>query len=210
METKHNRGWLRSTLLILLALGTITYAGFRYVQHQTDGPLNDLIPGGPLRSGTLAPFPKAWATELAVLNLCAEPGCESMEPLELQLETPARSRYVGMMLHGNDLYIPCDLGFMWGRFDGTQKRVLEAVYYLKTWHQDAVLQPDAVLRLAGSEGRRYAVRLERVTNAGLITALKSDLEEMAKVWIAPEPLGPVPMSGPNDIWFFKVTARNAS
>ena len=95
METKHNRGWLRSTLLVLLALGAIGYAGFRYVQHQADGPLNDLIPGGPLRSGTLSPFPTAWATELATLNLCAEPGCESMEPLELQLETPARSRTDG-------------------------------------------------------------------------------------------------------------------
>ena len=209
MELKNTHGWLRTTLLTLLALLAMGYATFRYVQHQSDGPLNDLIPGGPLRSGTSSPFPSAWAAELATLNLCAEPGCESMEPLELQLETPARSRYVGMMLHGDNLYIPCDLGFMWGRFDGTQKRVLEAVYYLKTWHKDAAEQPDAVLRLAGPEGRRYAVSLEKVADAKLIAALKRDLEEMAKVWIAPEPLGPPPTSGPSDIWFFKINARLA-
>ena len=198
------RGWARTALIILLVAVGLGYLGFRYVQHGSDGPLNDLIPGGPLTSGPLLPYPANWTSELERLELCAQRVCDEMAPIELQLEQPSRSRWVGMMLHDGALYLPCDLGFMWGRFEGTQARVLELVYYLKTWHQDAARHGDAVLRLGG---HRYEVELERVTDAGLTARLQAQLEDMARVWVAPDDLGPPPTEGPRDIWFFKVNER---
>ncbi|MEM6707415.1 MAG: hypothetical protein AAF648_01385 [Pseudomonadota bacterium] len=200
--------WVR-WLLLSIALATVVgYASFRYAQAKSDGPLNDIVPGGALRSGPLTETAvRSWTAELARLNVCATEVCGDMQPIEVQLESPARSRYVGVMLHRDELYIPCDLGFMWQRFAGTERRMLELIYHLKTWHEDAVANGSAKIRFGGVGGTRYAVTLEQVTDASLIDSLKSQLEAMAAVWVAPAPLAPAPATAPNDIWFFKVLPR---
>ena len=36
------------------------------------------------------------------------------------------------------------------------------------------------------------------------------LEEMAREWIAPAPLGEAPTDGPKDLWFFRMDPRPAA
>jgi hypothetical protein len=179
-------GRLAATLLALLVLGFVTLRGFQY---QADGPLTDLLPGGALRSGTLITDP-AMAPEF-----------ENGATIELQLTAPARSRYVGLMRHEGVLYIPCDLGYMWGRFSGMQRHVLHLVYRLKTWHQDVLDNEAVVIRY---DGRRYQRRAVRVTDPETVAELKHSLEDLAREWVAPDVLGPPPSSGPRDIWFFRL------
>ena len=99
------------------------------------------------------------------------------------------------------LYVPCDLGFMWARFEGTQRHVLHLTYLLKRWHKDAVDDGQAVIRF---DGRRYPLQAVKVTDPELETRLKAQLEDMARAWVAPAPLAEAPAEPPNDIWFFRM------
>jgi len=69
----------------------------------------------------------------------------------------------------------------------------------KTWHEDAIEDGRAELRIAG---KRYPGYLHLVEDEDLVTKLKSQLEDLAREWIAPNVLGPVP-EAPNDILFFR-------
>jgi hypothetical protein len=129
-----------------------------------------------------------------------------MAPVELELSGPGTSRWVGIMQREGELFVPCDLGFMWGRFSGTQRHVLHLIYVFKHWHEDALSDGRAVLRI---DGTRYAGQAERVTDPALVAALRAQLEEMGRQWVAPEPLAPPPSEGPRDIWFFRITGRAA-
>lgn len=199
------RRWLRISLISVAAAVVLGYAAFKVLQYRSDGPLNAMVPGGPLRAGELvARTDIDWARELGAAARCDDDDCP-YDPVELQLENPPLSRYTGIMVHAGELYVPCDLGYMWGRFDGTQRRVLQLIYLFKTWHQDALADGRAVLRI---NGRRYERQAVRVTDPARVDALKRQLEDMARVWVAPEPLAPAPTDGPRDIWFFRMDPRS--
>lgn len=194
------RGWLGRAakalgVLILLLIGAGLVA-----QRLSDGPLNDIIPGGPLRAGTLVPEADIdWAAVLGDAG--------GIAVVEFELVEPATSRWVGVMLHDGQLYVPCDLGFMWGRFSGSQRRVLHLIYLFKRWHEDAQRDGRAALRI---NGKRYERQAVRVTDPELLAALRLQLEGMARQMVAPEPLAEAPTEGPRDIWFFRMDPRAAS
>ena len=173
-------------------------------QRMSDGPTGP-IPGGRLITGTLVSEPDIdWPIVLGEKGSCVLGNCAPMEPIELQLVEPLGSRTTGIMVHEGQLYVPCDLGFMWARFSGQQRWILHLIYVFKRWHEDALLDGRVVLRIAGKRYERQAVR---VTDPELLAALRLQLEEMAREWVAPEPLGEPPAEGPNDIWFFRMDPR---
>lgn len=179
-------------ILVLTLIGSVFIA-----QRLSDGPLNELLPGGPLRAGELAP-------EGGLATAVAEMGSSSMEPIELELAGPRTSRYTGIMVHEGQVYIPCDLGFMWGRFSGNQRSVLHLIYIFKHWHEDALRDGRVVVRV---DGKRYEGEAVRVTDPRTDAALRAQLEDMARQWVAPAPLAAAPTEGPNDIWFFRIDPR---
>lgn len=199
------RTWFTYSAAVLGSVALLAYAALLVGQRMTDGPLNAMIPGGPLETGTLITQRTIdWKAELGDLGTCTDGVCADMAPVEFQLVDPAHSRYVGIMVHDGELYVPCDLGYMWGRFAGNQRRMLHLIYVFKRWHEDALLDGRAVVRI---DGKRYERQAVRVTDPALTTALKSQLEDMARAWVAPAALAPPPIEGPNDIWFFRLDPR---
>lgn len=190
--SESKRRWPRRLLIGSLVLGVVGWLGFSVAQSNSDGPLNDIIPGGKLSSGELVTTPVTdWSFAAG-------------KTIELQLEDPAKSRWVGLQVYNQNLYIPCDLGFMWGRMNGRTRDVLHLIYRFKNWHKHAERDGRVVLRI---DGKRYPLQATRVTDAAEIAALKLNLEELARGWMAPETLGPEPVSGPRDIWFFRLAPR---
>ncbi len=191
--------------LIFVVLLLASTVGLTTVKRSIDGPLTDMIPGGRLVDGHLVDvFPTNWDDELESIRGCRGIECNANVLVELQLVEPVSSRYTGIMVRDGELYVPCDLGFMWNRFDGQQRFMLRLIYWFKTWHEHAVLDGRAVIRL---DGNRYEGALVRVTDASLEEALRAQLETMASTSLAPETLGPRPAEAPNDIWFFRLEAR---
>lgn len=172
-------------IILLIAAGLIA-------QRMSDGP-SAFIPGGPLRAGTLV-------TE-SNINWLIELG-ENPGSIELQLMDPPTSRITGVMLHKGQLYVPCDLGFMWRRFSGTQRWILHAIWIFKTWHEDALRDGRVVMRI---DGKRYERQAVRVTDPVLLARLRSQLEAMAVEYFG----GPLPdvQTDPEDIWFFRLDPR---
>ena len=134
-------------------------------QRLSDGPTGP-IPGGELRKGLL----------VSQTNIDWSFG--HGQDLELQLMEPMGSRITGAMVYRGELYVPCDLGFMWGRFEGQTRLILNIIYVFKRWHEDALLDGRVVLRIAGKRYERQAVR---VTDPELLASLRLQLEEMAAV-----------------------------
>ena len=178
---------IAALIVLLIGVGLVT-------QRLSDGPTGP-IAGGELRSGALV-------TE-SITDWSFADGQE----VELQLVDPVGSRITGVMVHDGLLYVPCDLGFMWGRFSGRTRWILHAIYIFKGWHKDAVADGRAVLRI---DGKRYERQAVRVTDPELLSALRIQLEGMAREWIAPAVLDEAPTEGPNDIWFFRMDSRPGS
>jgi len=194
--------WLGIALVALVAL---LIGAMLIAQRVSDGPIGP-VPGGPLRAGSLVSETDIdWSIALGDKGSCVRGECAPMEPIELQLVEPLGSRTTGIMVHEAQLYVPCDLGFMWGRFSGGQRWILHLIYIFKRWHEDAVRDGRVVLRIAGKRYERQAVR---VTDPELLATLRLQLEEMARQWVSPEPLGEAPTEGPNDIWFFRMDPRS--
>lgn len=189
--TRRGGSILRRVLFVVLLLLVSSLAVAAFIQSRADGPYGP-VAGGELRTGELQRGP---VTDWAFAH-----GAE----LELQLLTPLGSRITGALVRDGVLYIPCDLGFFWGRMDGQQRWLLHLIYLLKTWHTDAEKDGRVVLRI---EGKRYEQQLVRVTEQALLQQLRTDLEELAREWLAPQVLGPAPTEGPRDIWFFRVDPR---
>jgi hypothetical protein len=186
--------WLGIAFLALAAV----LVGVGVVARFSDGPIGP-FPGGQLHSGTLA-------TEAEIdwpLALGGE--IQGVEPLfvELQLVEPPGSRTTGVMLYEGQLYVPCDLGFVWRRVPAPARWMLSLIYRFKRWHEDVLLDGRVVLRIGGKRYERQAVR---VTDPGLLTALRLEVEaEAARVFEAP--LGELPTDEPRDIWFFRLDRR---
>ena len=200
--TRRKRAWLRYVAIGVAALVFLLGASVLVAKRMSDGPLTEMIPGGALQAGPL----EAGAGLAAALT-CGTVVCPKTSTIELELVGPATSRYTGIMVHDGQVYIPCDLGFMWGRFTGTTRSILHLIYLFKHWHEDALQDGRVVIRAGG---KRYEGQAVKVTDPSLDTALRSQLEEMAKVWVAPDTLGPPPTEPPNDIWFFRIDPRGAS
>ena len=189
-------------LVVVLLIGTGLVA-----QRMSDGPTGP-IPGGQLRTGTLVTEPDIdWPVVLGEKGGCVDGDCAPMESIELQLVEPLGSRTTGIMVHDGQLYVPCDLGFMWGRFSGQQRLMLHLIYIFKDWHEEAERDGRVVLRIAGKRYERQAVR---VTDPALLATLRAQLEDMARSWVSPAPLGEAPTEGPRDIWFFRMDPRPAA
>ena len=123
--------------------------------------------------------------------------------VELQLVEPLGSRTTGVMVHEGQLYVPCDLGFIWRRVPAPAGWMLNLIYRFKHWHEDVLLDGRVVLRI---EGKRYERQAVRVTDPELLAALRSEIEKGAAEYFS-SPLGEPPADEPNDVWFFRIDPR---
>jgi len=174
--------------------------GIGIAARVADGPLGP-FPGGELRSGDLVAEQQVdWslATGGKVENQGAEPLF-----VELQLAQPLGSRTTGVLFHEGELYLPCDLGFVWRRVPAPARWMLSLIYRLKSWHEHALLDGRVVVRI---RGKRYERRAVRVSDPALLTRLRAEVERGAAQMFG-RPLGPAPAEPPNDIWFFRLEAR---
>jgi hypothetical protein len=151
-------------ILLAAAIGLLALVAFGARFH--DGPVG-LLPGGPLKAGPVqkAPVP-IWSFATDV------------DTIELQLVSQERSRTTWILVRGGSAFIPCSLGFPPG----------------KSWHQRAVQDGRAVLRI---DGRRYPVTLERVESEELAESLADVVR--AKYSRVP--------SSDGGVWFFRITSR---
>lgn len=131
-----------------------------------DGPVGP-FPGGPLQAGPLEQDPVTdWSS------------ATDEETVELQLLSQERSRTTWILVRDGAAFIPCSLSFP----------------PAKSWHQRAVEDGRAVLRM---QGRRYPVTLERVEDEELAAALGDLVRE--KYGAGPP--------GKGGTWYFRVTSR---
>ena len=183
---------LRWLGIVLVALVAVLVGTGLVAQRMSDGPIA-FIQGGQLRAGTLVSEPVAdWSFA-------------SGREIELQLVDPLGSRTTGVMVHEGQLYVPCDLGFIWRRFSGSTRWILHGIWMFKRWHEDALRDGRVVLRI---DGKRYERQAVRVTDPELLATLRSQLEKMAEESLS----GPLPdvQTDPNDIWFFRMDPRPAA
>ena len=183
-------------LLLSVALVVAVFAAGLYVAHKvSDGPMGP-ISGGPLRAGPLVTDPNVdWLTELE----SGQPG----RGIELELVSTRESRTVGAFVHDGQLYVPCDLGFLWRRTPNAGMRLMGGlIASVKHWHEDAMKDGRVVLRIAGKRYERQAVR---VTDPELLTALRAHTEEGVAKFFG-QPLMPGPADS-DAIWFFRMEPR---
>lgn len=129
-----------------------------------DGPLGP-IPGGPLVSGPLVTEPVTdWSFATDV------------QEIEMQLDAQPKSRTVWIIVDKGKAYVPAAVEFPPG----------------KTWHQAALADGRAVLRIAG---KRYPVTLTKVEDQTRLNAVR-------EVGLSKYPARP---SG--EVWAFEVTSR---
>ncbi len=126
--------------------------------------------------------------------------------VEVELTGDQSSRLTGALYLDGSLYIPCDLGFGWGRFEGRTRWILNAIYLVKDWHIKAAGDGGARLRI---DNRIYPRQLVRVNDAEEVELLKLEMERLTRGWVAPETLGPRPVEGPSEVWFFKAVNPQA-
>lgn len=174
-------------LILSLILGIVIYSRF------SDGPLGP-IQGGAFRTGELVSGQNVdWNGSLGGID-----GAE----IEFQLDSTQRSRTTGSIIHNGQLYIPCDLGFMWKRFSGGTRLLLQTMYTLKSWHEAAMQDGNAVIRIGH---QLYERRLVRVTDPELLSELRSTTERQ----VDSSYMGPLPdvPGDPEEIWYFRVDPR---
>ena len=179
-----------AAVLFVLLVATVLVA-----QRVSDGPIGPLG-GGPLRTGTIVTEPNVDWSFLG-----------GGKEIELQLVEPPRSRITGSLVYEGQLFVPCDLGFFWRRIPNAGFRwIAGAIFAVKHWHEDALRDGRAVLRI---EGKRYERQAVRVTDPALLAALRSIFEERAKQYMGTGGLLDVP-ADPEAIWFFRMDPRPAA
>jgi hypothetical protein len=159
---------LRWLLRIVAVLALLVGALFLGARYH-DGPLGP-IPGGPLEAGALVSEPVAdWSF------------AKDVGEVELQLDSQSRSRITWILVDGEQAYVPCSLGFPPG----------------KSWHEDAVKDGRAILRI---DGKRYPVELAKLEDAAarqLDGVLRAEAERK---------YGRPPPSDAG-VWIFRVDSR---
>lgn len=129
-----------------------------------DGPLGP-IPGGPLVSGLLVAEPVTdWSFATDV------------QEIEMQLDSQSKSRTTWIIVDKGKAYVPAAVEFPPG----------------KTWHQAALADGRAVLRIAG---KRYPVTFTKVEDQTLLNGVR----EIGQSKYPARPSG--------EVWAFEVTSR---
>ncbi len=180
--------WLGIALVALVA----ALVGIGVVARFSDGPIGP-FPGGPLRAGSLVSEPAVdWSF------------AEEIGEVELQLAEPLSSRTTGILVHEGQLYVPCDLGFIWRRVPGPLRGMLFVIWVFKRWHEEALRDGRVVLRI---DGKRYERQAVRVTDPELFAALSSLMREgVAEFFQEPAERWNLPPD-PDAIWFFRMEPR---
>jgi hypothetical protein len=180
--------------VVLLALGAIVLGA-----RQCDGPLGP-IPGGSLRSGDLVSDRDVdWS------SITREAFVRGIGLVELELVEPPGSRTIVAIVHDGQLYGVCDLGFSWRRIEPAPRRWGRALLYsLRTWHEHALRDGRAVVRVGG---KRYLRQAVRATDPEVLEALRSliqaTLKQRGGERISRDPVDP------EAIWFFRMDPRPA-
>lgn len=178
-------GYLIATLIIVAVIAVAV------TQRVADGPI-EFLQGGSFTTGELVEGPvEDWSFGAA-------------QNVEFELEGFGTSRTAGYIMHDGQAYMTCDLGFMWNRFEGQQRYILNLIYVFKHWHRDAVQDGRALIR---HDGRIYKANFVKVEDPALDAVLRAKLEDLARDYIAPAELGPPPAEPPNDVWFFRMDPR---
>ena len=128
----------------------------------SDGPLVEMLPGGPFKSGEIVmEGPSDW-------SFLAE------RPF-VDFESAGRSRKSYVFTLAGDAFVGASLGFP----------------PFKTWHEEALEDPAAVIRI---DGKRYPRRLQKIENPALRARLKE--RGLQKYGGSPDPS--------SDTWFFRL------
>ena len=128
----------------------------------SDGPLVEMLPGGPFRTGEIVTDAPADWSFLA-------------EHQFVEFESAGRSRKSYIFTLDGEAFVGASLGFP----------------PFKTWHEKALENPDAVLRI---DGKRYPRRMHLVEDEALRARLKEQGRE--KYGGGPDPS--------SDTWFFRL------
>jgi len=183
--------WLKYIGIGLVVVIAIAVAGILITQRISDGPI-EFLQGGPFKTGERIDAPVTdWSFGVG-------------KPTEFELVGFGTSRTAGYIMHDGVAYMTCDLGYMWNRFEGRTRYILNLIYVFKHWHKDAVEDGRALLRI---DGKIYKANFVKVEDPELNAALRAEMEEMARKYFAPAELGPPPAEPPNDIWFFRMDPR---
>ncbi len=174
--------------LLLLVAGALLL----YVRNG-DGPRGP-IPGGELVRGELVDSQNVdWQQVLQE---------QAVGEIELQLLNPVGSRVTGAFVHAGELYVPCDLGYVWRRVPSTSLRtVLRVIWWFKDWHLHAAEDGRVIVRAAG---KRYARTAVRVTDEALLDTFRNQVSTAAAEYFGG--LNPI-QTDPEDIWFFRLDPR---
>ena len=144
----------------LVGLIVLLVVGSRF----SDGPLVEMLPGGPFTSGEIVTnAPTDWSY-LA-------------DRMYVEFESNGRSRKSYIYALDGKAYVGASLGFP----------------PFKTWHEDVLKAPEAVLRI---DGKRYPRRLQKIEDP----EIRARLEERGK-----EKYGGSP-DPTSDTWFFRFDA----
>jgi hypothetical protein len=185
--------WLKYLGIAVVGIIALFAGAILAWQKMSDGPYGPLQ-GGSFKTGEIVSEP---ITDWSFLPV-------DIGEIQFELVGFGTSRITGAMIHEGEFYIPCDLGYMWGRFEGRSRFILNVLYIFKHWHTDAEEDGRAILRI---DGKLYPGEIVRVTDPGLEATLRHELELMAQRWLAPVVLAPAPTEPPNDIWFFRFESK---
>ncbi len=172
-------------VLVALLFGTAVVA-----RYFADGPMGPLS-GGPLRAGELVTAPVSdWSFAEGKV-------------VELELAATGQSRTTGSLVYDGQFYIPCDLGFVWRRLPSAAMRGIASILWaVKHWHEDAVRDGRAVVRI---DGKRYEGKLVRVTDPELLAKLRAIMQEKAAKYMHTTLTDAPPDT--EAIWFFRLDPR---
>ena len=174
-----------------VALVLLAAVGILIVQRVSDGPIEPMQ-GGPFTTGELIEAPVTdWSFGAG-------------KSVEFELVGFGTSRVAGYIMLDGAAYMTCDLGFMWNRLAGQQRLILSLIYLFKRWHEDAVEDGRARLRI---DGRIYNADFVKVDDPEIEARLRAKMEDLAREYFAPATLGPPPAEPPNDVWFFRIDSR---
>lgn len=134
----------------------------------SDGPIAAFA-GGPLVAG-----------ELVTEAVDDWTFVEDVDTVEFQLEHPARSRTVWIIVHEGQLYIPCGL---------------PNFKVFKQWPHEAMQDGRSIVRI---DGKRYPLQAVRMQDPGLFDSIAS---KIAKKYPAPAE------ASPDDLWIFRMDPR---
>lgn len=139
--------WL-GILIGVIVLGVVMFlVGARFA----DGPVIDIVAGGPLKAGELVTGPEPDWTFV-----------HGIGTVELQLINPARSRWTWILEYEGKIYIPCGyMNLWWGRM-------------WKHWPIEAERDGQALVRI---QGKRYPRKLIRIYNDEIVDALTQQIHQ---------------------------------